>query len=89
VTRDEIIRILRSPEGRDETKRIYRLRVACDLASQVILMRQVTRAEAEELVDGLARFAEELFPDSGETFRIVYGRRFQRQIDEAFGASSS
>jgi hypothetical protein len=82
-----MVRILKSPEGREETRRIYRLRVACDLASQVILTRQVTRQEAEELVDGLARFAQELFPGSEETFAIVYGRRFQRQIDEAFGPS--
>ena len=88
MTRDEVIRILKSPEGRDETRRIYRLRVACDLASQVIFTRQVTRPEAEELVDALATLAEQLFPGSKETFAIVYAHRFQRQISEAFGPST-
>jgi len=89
VTLDEVIRILRSPEGRDETRRVYRLRVACDLATQVITLRQVSRAEAEELVDALEKLAQQFFPGSEETFRIVYGRRFQRIIEETFGPSSA
>ena len=90
MTREEVIRILRSPEGRDETRRVYRLRVACDLASQVITLRQVrSRAEAEELVDALENLAQEFFPGSAETFRIVYGRRFQRIIEETFGPPSA
>lgn len=87
MTLDEVIQVLRSPEGREETRRIYRLRIACDMATQVIEQRQVTRAEAEELVDMLQNYATELFPDSGDTFQIVYGRRFQRVILEAFGPS--
>lgn len=85
MTREEVIRVLRSPEGREETRLIYRLRIACDLATQVIEQRSVTREQAEELVDGLEKLATAYFPDSSETFRIIYGRRFQRLINDTFG----
>jgi hypothetical protein len=47
----------------------------------------IERDEAEELVDAVASVAEELFAGSAETFRIVYGVRLRRVIDEVFGPS--
>lgn len=85
MNRDEAIRVLRSPEGRQETRRIYHLRMTADLATQVIAQGHVSRQEAEELIDGVAKLAETYFPGSQETFRIVYGRRFARLIVEVFG----
>ena len=43
------------------------------------------RGEAEALVDAVAAYAEQLFPGSEETFRIVYGVRLRRVMTEVFG----
>jgi hypothetical protein len=85
MTRDEAVAILRSPEGRDETRRVYQLRRAFELVLQTIYTGDHSRAEAEQLVDGLAELAEEYFPGSAETFSIIYGRRLGRVISEVYG----
>jgi hypothetical protein len=85
MTRDEAVAILRSPEGRDETRRVYQLRRAYELVLQTIYGGDHSREEAEQLVDGLAGLAEEYFPGSAETFSIVYGRRLGRVIREVYG----
>jgi hypothetical protein len=85
MTLDEAIRILRSPEGRDETKRVYLLRRTVDWAEISIRAGGFTRHDAEEIVDAVAARAEEFFPGSAETFAIVYGVRLKRVIDEVFG----
>jgi hypothetical protein len=85
MTLEEAIRILRSPEGRDETKRVYLLRRAVDWAEITMRAGSVTRDDAEALVDAVAERAEELFPGSRETFAIVYGVRLKRVIDEVYG----
>jgi hypothetical protein len=87
MTRDEAVAILRSPEGRDETRRVYHLGRAFDLVMQTLYGGDHSRAEAEQLVDGLASFAEEIFPGSAETFAIVYGARLRKVIEEVYGAS--
>jgi hypothetical protein len=86
VRLEEAIRILRSPEGRDETKRVYLLNRTVDWAEITIRSGSVSRDQAEELVDAVAARAEELFPDSRETFAIVYGVRLRRVIAEVFGS---
>ena len=85
MTLEEAIRILRSPEGREETKRVYLLRRTVDWAEITIRAGDVTRKDAEGLVDAVAARAEELFPGSRETFAIVYGVRMKRVIDEVYG----
>jgi hypothetical protein len=85
MTLDEAISVLRSPEGRDETKRVYLLGRAVDWAEITIRAGDVTREEAEAIVDAVAARAEELFPDSQSTFAIVYGVRLRRVIAEVFG----
>jgi hypothetical protein len=87
MTLDEAIRILRSPEGKDETKRVYLLRRAVDWAEITIRAGDVTRDDAEAIVDAVASRAEDLFPGSQETFAIVYGVRLRRVIAEVFGPS--
>ena len=72
MTRDEAVAILRSPEGRDETRRVYQLRRAFELVLQTIYGGDHSREEAEQLVDGLAELAEEYFPGSAETFSILF-----------------
>ncbi len=85
MTLEEAIRILRSPEGREETKRVYLLRRTVDWAEITIRAGDVTRQDAESLVDAVAARAEELFPGSRGTFAIVYGVRLKRVIDETYG----
>ena len=85
MTLEETIRILRSPEGREETKRVYLLRRAVDWAEITIRAGDVTRDDAEAIVDAVAARAEELFPGNRSTFAIVYGVRLKRVIDEVFG----
>lgn len=86
MTLEEAIRILRSPEGREETKRVYLLRRAVDWAEGITIRAgDVTRQDAESLVDAVAARAEELFPGSRDTFAIVYGVRLKRVIDETYG----
>ena len=86
MTRDEAVAILGSPEGREETRRVYKLGRVFDLVLQTIYTGDHSRAEAEQLVDGLAGLAEEFFPGSAETFSIIYGRRLGRVIRELYGA---
>jgi hypothetical protein len=85
MTLEEAIRILRSPEGRDETKRVYLLRRTVDWAEITIRAGGVSRVDAEQIVDAVAQRAEELFPGSADTFSIVYGVRLKRVIDEVYG----
>jgi len=85
TTLEEVVAILRSPEGKEETKRVYLLRRAVDWAEITIRAGDVTRDDAESIVDAVAARAEELFPGSRETFAIVYGVRLKRVITEVYG----
>lgn len=87
MTLEEAIRILRSPEGRDETKRVYLLGRAVDWAEITIRVGDVTRDDAEAIIDAVASRAEDLFPGSQNTFAIVYGVRLRRVIEEVYGKS--
>jgi hypothetical protein len=87
MTLEEAIRILRSPAGRDETKRVYLLRRAVDWAEITIRSGDVSRSDAEAIVDAVAARAEDLFPGSETTFAIVYGVRLRRVISETYGKS--
>lgn len=87
MTLEEAIRVLRSPEGRDETKRVYLLRRTVDWAEITIRAGDVSREDAEAIVDAVAARAEDLFPDSRSTFAIVYGVRLRRVIEEVYGKS--
>jgi hypothetical protein len=87
MTLEEAIAVLRSPEGKDETKRVYLLRRAVDWAEITIRVGEVSRDDAEAIVDAVAARAEDLFPGSQDTFAIVYGVRLRRVIFEVFGPS--
>src|SRR5580700_10119360 len=59
MTRDEAVRILRSPEGKEETRRVYILRRAVDFAEIALRAAEISKPEAEGLVDAVAALAEE------------------------------
>ena len=88
MTREEVIAILRSAAGRDETRKIRNLGRAIDFVERTIYRRDVSKFEAEQMIDAAAKIAEEYFPGSSETFGIVYGRRLRRVLEEVFGAPS-
>jgi hypothetical protein len=88
MTREELIAILRSAAGREETRKVRNLGRAIDFVEHTIYSRQVSRMEAEQMADAAAKIAEEYFPGSSDTFSIVYGRRLRRVIDEVFGRAS-
>ena len=85
MTLEEAIRVLLSAEGRDETKRVYLLRRTVDWAEITIRAGDVSRVDAEAIIDAVASRAEEFFPGSAETFAIVYGVRLKRVLEEVFG----
>lgn len=88
MTREELIAILRSEAGREETRKVRDLGRAIDFVEHAIYSRQISRMEAEEMTDAAAKIAEQYFPGSSDTFSIVYGRRLRRVIAEVFGAAS-
>jgi hypothetical protein len=88
MTREEVIAILRSEAGREETRKVRNLARAVAFVERTIYSRHVSHLEAEQMVDATARIAEEYFPGSSETFAIVYGRRLKRVMEEVFGAAS-
>lgn len=88
MTREEVIAILKSTAGRDETRKIRNLGRAVAFVERAIYSGSVSRLEAEQMIDATANIAEEYFPGSTETFGIVYGHRLRRVLEEAFGAPS-
>jgi len=85
MTLEEAIAVLRSPEGKEETRRVHVLGRAVDFAEISLRGGGIPRREAEQLVDALASLAEQLFAGSAETFRIVYGVRLRRVLEEVYG----
>ena len=85
MTRDEAIAILTSAAGLDETLRVHRLARAVDATETAIREARISRSEAEDVVDHVARIAEQLFEGSRATFDVVYGHRLRRVIREVFG----
>lgn len=68
----------------DESRRIRRLRVAVELALSVIAAGDLTYQDAQDLASGLRRVAEQLFPDKGNVFDLVYAPRIRRMINEVY-----
>jgi hypothetical protein len=85
LTRDEAVRVLRSPEGKEETRRVYVLRRAVEFAEITVRAGGIAKPDAESLVDAVGALAEELFTGSADTFRIIYGLRLRRVLEEVYG----
>ena len=65
MTLEEAIAILRSPEGKEETRRVYVLRRAVDFAEINMRAGGLSRPEAQELINAVGSLAEDLFAGSG------------------------
>jgi hypothetical protein len=66
----------------EEDRRMRFLRFLMTLTANVIMQGNLTRPEAEALVESARTRILRLFPGCDETFEIVYGRRFRRLVAE-------
>jgi hypothetical protein len=77
--------LLPTPQEIDEeSRRIRRLRMAVEMALSVIAAGELTYEDAQDLARGLRRVAEQLFPDKGNVFDLVYAPRIRRMIREVY-----
>ncbi|MGQ9618493.1 MAG: hypothetical protein ACUVUG_05970 [Candidatus Aminicenantia bacterium] len=76
MDRDESIKL--------ENKKIRYLRLIVDLSIAEIYQSEISLMEALRVVKRVKEVALALFPDSGETFDLIYAPRFQRAILERF-----
>jgi hypothetical protein len=72
----------------DEAMRARKVRQIVDIASSLIMQSNMTRDDADALVQGVRERILKLFPDGEQTYELIYARRFRRLIDEFAGASS-
>lgn len=66
----------------DEARRARKVRHLVDIATALIMQSEMTREEAEKLVEALRQQVTGLFSGSEGTFDLLYARRFSRLIDE-------
>lgn len=82
---DEETKSAPMPEAIDEeSRRIRRLRIAVNLAMEVIAQGGLPYEEASALVQATRRAAVELFPGKEATFDLLYRPKFQRLMREVY-----
>jgi hypothetical protein len=73
---------IRADQIREEERRVRRVQRLVQVASNLLIQSRLPRAEGEALVALVRRSILELFPGREDTYEILYGRRFQRMLDE-------
>ena len=68
----------------DESRRIRRLQFVIRLALSIIGEGQMPYEEAVDLAAATRNVALTLFPESGETFDLLYRPQFRRLIREVY-----
>jgi len=68
----------------DESRRIRRLQVVVRLALSIIAEGHLPYDEAAKLAAATRRVALTLFPDSSETFDLLYAPKFRQLIREVY-----
>jgi predicted HTH domain antitoxin len=68
----------------EESRRIRRLRIAVNLALNIIAQGQLPLEEALELVAATRRVALQLFQDKGDTYDLIYRPKFQQLLSELY-----
>jgi hypothetical protein len=68
----------------EESRRIRRLRIAVNLAMEVIAQGGLPYEEASALIVATRRAAVALFPGKETTFDLLYRPRFQRLMREVY-----
>jgi hypothetical protein len=72
-------------EIREENRRVRFLRFLVDLSILSIQEEDLSRREAEGIVEEVKRASCGLFPGREETFELIYRARFRRVLWERFG----
>jgi len=62
----------------EETRRIRRVQRAMDLVLQLLAHTELSRGEALRLMEGMRRYALDIFPDKGAVFDLIYAPRLMR-----------
>ena len=68
----------------EESRRIRRLRIAVQLALNIISQGRIPYEEAQDLAAATKNVALALFPDSAATYDLIYRPKFQRLISEVY-----
>ncbi len=66
----------------EEHRRMRYLRVLVDFTAQLIMQSQMSRLEAEHIVEAMRRQILRLFPGEDRTYDIIYRPRFERLVRE-------
>ncbi|MGZ3494602.1 MAG: hypothetical protein ACXU9K_05480 [Thermodesulfobacteriota bacterium] len=74
-------------EVREENRRIRYLRFLVDFSILSIQQDDLSREEAQKLVEDVKKAACNFFPGKEETFELIYRPRFNRAIEEKFSLS--
>ncbi len=69
----------------EEDRRVRQLRIAVNLALNVIGQTAMTLAQAQEMVAATRSMALRLFPGKELAFDLIYLPRFRRLLAERFG----
>ena len=65
----------------EEQRRVRQAQYLVDVATQMIEQGGLARGDAAKLVERVRSTVLRLFPDGGDTFDVLYGRRFARLVD--------
>ena len=68
----------------DESRRIRHLRIIVNLSLSLIAQGEMRYDEAQELAASAKRLAEDLFPDKGHVFELLYRPQFRRMINDVY-----
>jgi len=74
---------------REETLRIRRLQRAVAFGQQMLATQVRTKGEASVVIEGIRRFALDLFPGKDHVFDLIYRPRLLRILSERFGPALS
>jgi hypothetical protein len=66
----------------DEARRARKVRQLVDIATNLIMQSNMTQRDAESLIRHVRDRILGLFPDSEQTYEIIYAPRFRRLIEE-------
>jgi hypothetical protein len=73
-------------EIREENRKIRYLKFLVDFSILSIQQDELSLEEAVDLVEDVKRVACGLFPGKEEVFELIYRPRFNRAIEERYGA---
>ena len=68
----------------EESRRVRRLRIAVQLALDIIGQGELPIEEASELMAATRRVALQLFPGKERAFDLIYRPKFQRLMTEIY-----